>query len=148
MIKLKTIKALKKKIETLRTNILSKTVSEDDEQLLRTLTGRVHTNICYDIIDAACNCAAIVAGIITLTPVPVAAQLVSAVLFTVCAVETLVLWTIKNVFTNQNPFSSTSKSPVMKAIDIVSTSIRSIPRRIHEVFDHIHAHHVPVHVAA
>jgi hypothetical protein len=110
-------KALKEKIQLLQNHLIKDYVADEDIACVRTLVGRARTHLRLKSVETAANCASVAAGIIVIVPVPVAAQITSALIYTVCAISMTALWSITQLFTNHNPFDPSSRSPVGTVIN-------------------------------
>lgn len=122
--------AIKESIRHLQAHVTAGTVSDEDLLAIRTLAGRIHLDIGYQIANTVNSCICIAVAILILAPVPVAAQLTSAILFTASAVTTFVLWVIRETATNRNPFDPSSHCLAITWINSIVNKLHIIPRHI------------------
>lgn len=128
-------KALKEKVQTMRQHIANSSIDTADVECIRLLTKRAKTHIGQKIAETTINCVSVAAGIIIVVPVPVAAQIVSAVLYTACAVTMAALWAITELFSNHNPLDPSFRCPVMTVIHSGIHKIQAATKHIHTWFE-------------
>lgn len=90
--------ALQERVNRLHNHISTRTISDIDIEFVRILATRTRQHLITALIDTVNDCVGIAAGIIGMTPMPVAARLISTMLFAACATTSLATWIIRELF--------------------------------------------------
>jgi hypothetical protein len=124
-------KALKIRVEMLRSHVKDQKITADDEECVKILTRNIRIHFSVEVADVVCSIASIAADVLLFVPtVPVACLIAAAVIYTACAVESLFEWVLTNLLLNTSPFDPSSKSPLIWIVDSMVTKVQGLWKRI------------------
>jgi hypothetical protein len=126
-------KDLKKRVNALRSHIEANSVTADDDKFVQILARRASQDIACGITDVVSTTAGIAAGIMLLTPVPIAAEIAGISILTACAIVSLAVWGWKTLIQKGNPFDQRSKCPTISVVDKVWTGIKNTKHNVHSL---------------
>jgi hypothetical protein len=120
-----------RRINDLRNHIYSPLpITEDDEKFVRLLVGRARTQMNLAVTSLAGNIAGVAGGVILLTPVPIAGQLVGLSILAATGVLSLAVWGTRYFLINKDPFDEKSRNRAMRMLSSLSSAIRALKQRL------------------